>query len=62
MEANASRYHGKTPDEIMWAEPERQTRAVKEHLAGPDVDGATVFLIASRPKPISPRPRSSLDS
>ena len=38
MEANASRYHGKTPDEIVWAEPERQTRAVKEYLAGLDVD------------------------
>ena len=34
MEANASRYHGKAPDEIEWAEPERQTRAVKEYLAG----------------------------
>ena len=34
MEANASRYHGKAPDEIAWAEPERQTRAVKEYLAG----------------------------
>ena len=33
MEANASRYHGKAPDEITWAEPERQTRAVKEYLA-----------------------------
>ena len=32
MEANASRYHGKAPDEIEWAEPERQTRAVKEYL------------------------------
>jgi len=32
MEANASRYHGKAPDEIDWAEPERQTRAVKEYL------------------------------
>ena len=30
MEANASRYRGKAPDEIAWAEPERQTRAVKE--------------------------------
>jgi hypothetical protein len=29
MEANASRYHGKTPDEIAWAEPERRTRAVE---------------------------------
>src|SRR5256714_8350748 len=34
MEANASRYHGKAPNEIAWAEPERQTRAVKEYLAG----------------------------
>ena len=34
MEANASRYHGKAPDEIVWAEPERQTRAVREYLAG----------------------------
>src|SRR6478672_5630949 len=33
MEANASRYHGKAPDEMEWAEPERQTRAVKEYLA-----------------------------
>ena len=31
--ADASRYHGKAPDEILWAEPERQTRAVKEYLA-----------------------------
>src|SRR6202047_1137914 len=34
MEANASRYHGKAPDEIVWAEPERQTRAVREYLGG----------------------------
>jgi hypothetical protein len=27
MGTNASRYHGKAPDEIVWAEPERQTRA-----------------------------------
>src|ERR1700689_712287 len=33
MEANASRYHGKAPDEIVWAEPARQTTAVKEYLA-----------------------------
>ena len=32
MEANASRYHGKAPEEIVWAEPERQTRAVREYL------------------------------
>ena len=34
MEANASRYHGKAPGEIAWAEPARRTRAVKEYLAG----------------------------
>ena len=38
MEANASRYHGKAPDEIAWAEPERQTRAVKEYLAALEAD------------------------
>jgi dolichol-phosphate mannosyltransferase len=27
MEADASRYHGKAPDEIDWSAPERQTRA-----------------------------------
>ena len=38
LEANASRYRGKAPDEIEWVEPERQSRAVKEYLAGLDVD------------------------
>jgi len=36
MEADASRYHGKAPDEIDWSAPERQTRAVSEFLAGLD--------------------------
>ncbi len=36
MEANASRYHGKPPDEIDWSAPERQTRAAAEFLAGLD--------------------------
>src|SRR4249920_1653956 len=34
MEANASRYHGKAPDEIEWSVPELQTRAAAEFLAG----------------------------
>lgn len=33
MEANASRYHGKAPDEIEWSQSERQSRAVAEYLA-----------------------------
>ena len=53
MEANASRYHGKTPDEIAWAEPERQTRAVKEYLAGLDAD-AEPNPDRKPPKVISP--------
>ncbi len=34
IEANASRYHGKAPEEINWSAPERQTRAAAEFLAG----------------------------
>ena len=33
IEANASRYHGKAPDEMVWGKLEQQTRAVKEYLA-----------------------------
>lgn len=36
IEADASRYHGKAPDEIDWSAPERQTRAAAEFLAGLD--------------------------
>ncbi|MGZ9083604.1 MAG: IS1182 family transposase [Rhodoplanes sp.] len=36
MEADASRYRGKAPDEIDWSLPERQTRAAEEFLAGLD--------------------------
>src|SRR3954452_5590949 len=38
IEANASRYHGRTPDEIVWAEPDHQTRAVREYLASLEVE------------------------
>ena len=33
MEANASRYHGKAPDELDWTDAQRQKRAVAEYLA-----------------------------
>jgi transposase len=36
VEANASRYHGKAPEEIDWSVPELQTRAAAEFLAGLD--------------------------
>jgi len=54
MEANASRYHGKAPDEIEWAEPERQTCAVKEYLAALDVE-VEPNPDRKPPKVISPR-------
>src|SRR6266481_5558341 len=41
MEANASRYHGKTPEEIVWAEPERQKRAVAEYLAALEAEAGS---------------------
>ena len=34
MVANASRYHGKAPDELDWTEKQRQKRAVAEYLSG----------------------------
>ena len=37
IEANASRYHGVPPEEADWSLPERQTRAVKEYIAGLDI-------------------------
>ena len=39
LEANASRYHGKAPDELDWTDKQRQTRAVAEYLAALDEAG-----------------------
>jgi len=52
IEADASRYHGKAPDEIDWSAPECQTRAVAEFLTALDDEDAD----ANRklPKVISP--------
>ena len=52
MEANASRYHGKAPDEIDWSAPERQTRAAAEFLAG--LDDEDPDANRNLPKVISP--------
>jgi hypothetical protein len=58
IEADASRYHGKAPDEIDWSLPERQTRAVAEFLTALD-DGES-SLDRKPPKVISPvDPRSA---
>jgi transposase len=52
MEADASRYHGKAPDEIDWSAPERQTRAVAEFLGALDDDDPDADR--KLPKVISP--------
>jgi transposase len=52
MEADASRYHGKPPDEIDWSAPERQTRAAAEFLAG--LDDEDPDANRNLPKVISP--------
>src|SRR3989440_4235129 len=52
MEADASRYHGKAPDEIVWSDPKRQTRAVTEFLSGLDDDDPNADRTI--PKVISP--------
>ena len=36
LEANASRYHGKAPEELDWSDKQRQRRAVAEYLAALD--------------------------
>src|SRR6476659_37150 len=52
IEANASRYHGKTPDEIDWTAPERHTRAAVEFLSAIDDDDPNADR--KLPKVISP--------
>src|SRR5499433_1482656 len=74
MEANASRYHGKAPDELDWTDAQRQKRAVAEYLAGLEAeaqvqqdrdrrgggsDGTTATPDRKPPKVISPSDPSS---
>jgi transposase len=57
LEANASRYHGKAPEELDWSEKQRQTRAVAEYLAS--LDEAEPNPDRKAPKVISPSDPSS---
>src|SRR5262252_7999586 len=41
MEANASRYHGKAPEELDWTEAQRQKRAVAEYLAALEAEAGS---------------------
>src|SRR5712664_3915304 len=57
IEANASRYHGKAPDEIDWLVPEPQTHAVVEFLAAFDDEDSDADRKV--PKVVSPVDPSS---
>src|SRR5258708_32306986 len=48
MEANASRYHGKAPDELDWTDAQRQKRAVAEYLAGLETEAQIQEGVDSR--------------
>jgi transposase len=58
IEADASRYHGKAPDELDWTDKQRQTRAVAEYLAALD-EMAEPNPDRKAPKVISPSDPSS---
>jgi IS5 family transposase len=58
LEANASRYHGKRPEELDWSEKQRHTRAVAEYLAALD-ETAEPNPDRKVPKVISPSDPSS---
>ena len=58
LEANASRYHGKAPNELDWSEKQRQSRAMREYLAALD-ENAEPNPDRKPPKVISPSDPSS---
>jgi transposase len=53
LEANASRYHGKPPEELDWSDKQRQRRAVAEYLAALD-ESSEPNPDRKAPKVISP--------
>ena len=58
IEANASRYHGKAPEDLAWTDKQRQARAVAEYLAALD-EVAEPNPDRKPPKVISPSDPSS---
>ncbi|MFA5958559.1 hypothetical protein [Hyphomicrobium sp.] len=64
LEANASRYHGKAPEELEWTEKQRQTRAVVEYLAALDETAEPnpdrkIPKVISEPEDDGPSPRQA---
>ena len=61
MEANASRYHGKAPDELDWTDAQRQKRAVAEYLAGLEAEAQVQEGIDNRGDGSGGKPTASSD-
>src|ERR1700751_4340277 len=61
MEANASRYHGKAPDELDWSDAQRQKRAVAEYLAGLETEAQIQEGVDGRDGGSDGKPTAKLD-
>lgn len=48
IEANASRYHGKAPNELDWTDAQKQRRAVAEYLAAVEAEAKAAAAEAAR--------------
>ena len=48
IEANASRYHGKAPNELEWTDAQKQRRAVAEYLAAVEAEAKTAAEESAR--------------
>jgi transposase len=48
IEANASRYHGKAPNELEWTDEQKQRRAVAEYLAAVEAEAKAAAEAAAR--------------
>jgi len=59
IEANASRYHGKAPDELDWTEKQRQKRAVAEYLAALEAEAAVRKMLQMMALAAAPRANGS---
>jgi transposase len=54
IEANASRYHGKAPEELDWTEAQRQRRAVAEYLAALEAEARAAEVNDSNSTGVDP--------
>jgi hypothetical protein len=59
MEANASRYHGKAPDELDWTEKQQRKRAVAEYLRHSKPKRRLMAMLRMTTRVVDPRANDS---